>query len=802
MLRNTGMKKGIKLVYLLVTTLTWQVVFGQELPEQLLRDRLETFSSFIQPQKVYLHFDKTTYYTGETIWFKGYLFSGVTHLLDERKSNLYVELINTSGDAVDMRILYVEDGLASGDIELRQGLPDGNYMVKAYTDWMKNFSEDMYFTRHIYIVNPEYENIIPRREVRRNRRFNRNIERMDGNYEVAFFPESGNFLEGVNNRVAFRVVDQLGSGQKAEGEIVDSRGNVISNVSTDFSGIGVFEFNPEEGSSYEARLTVNGSRHQSFSLPDIMDEGYTLRIDQKEGFININLNSRVSGDNELYSRELYLIGHTRGHPRFVQTIDMPDGNMEINVDENLFPSGIAHFTLFTERYRPVAERLIFINGDDELYFDTRADVTRIDGREHIELNMRVINENHEVTQGSFSLAAVTGIDDTLFPSNDIMSYLLLDSDLQGMVENPMQYIFPKPDQEVTADHLLMTYGWRRFKWENVVAEEFPEIRYEPHAGLYITGKLLDPSKDESLSNYPVRLEVKSGHNNVYTTNTMRNGNFIFDGLNYKGTFDIELSSRRLPGNYPPVMELLIDDGRDFDYEPGTFTREHKITDRGEDWERIRGLSRTNTGKLNDRPVSPQLYGVPDQTIFIDHENSADRSLFDVIRNRATGVSFDGNRLLIRGQTSVYFNNEPRFMLDGMFVTRDVFLNLYPGDVERIEIFRGTRAAIFGVRGGTGVILAYTRRPGYRGFDDVRELVMLGYHTPKEFYSDLLPSGNTSRNSRQRTVHWDPDLVPGNDGVINVQFPVPQGADRIMVTIEGAGFYGGIGFAGFTIELPE
>jgi hypothetical protein len=97
--------------------------------------------------------------------------------------------------------------------------------------------------------------------------------------------------------------------------------------------------------------------------------------------------------------------------------------------------------------------------------------------------------NRDIIDGSFSLAAVTGIGDTLLHTNDIMSYLLLDSDLKGMVENPLHYIFPKSDQEVTADHLLMTYGWRRFKWENVIAEEFPEIRYEPLAGLYITGKL-------------------------------------------------------------------------------------------------------------------------------------------------------------------------------------------------------------------------------------------------------------------------------------------------------------------------
>jgi hypothetical protein len=70
--------------------------------------------------------------------------------------------------------------------------------------------------RHIYIENSEYENVIPRREVRRNRRFNRNLERMEDNYEVAFFPESGNIVEGINNRVAFKVVDELGNGKEAD----------------------------------------------------------------------------------------------------------------------------------------------------------------------------------------------------------------------------------------------------------------------------------------------------------------------------------------------------------------------------------------------------------------------------------------------------------------------------------------------------------------------------------------------------------------------------------------------------------
>ncbi len=47
-----------------------------------LIDRLRAYNEQRPTEKVYLHTDRETYLTGETIWMKGYLFNGTNHVAD------------------------------------------------------------------------------------------------------------------------------------------------------------------------------------------------------------------------------------------------------------------------------------------------------------------------------------------------------------------------------------------------------------------------------------------------------------------------------------------------------------------------------------------------------------------------------------------------------------------------------------------------------------------------------------------------------------------------------------------------
>jgi len=106
------------------------------------------FSETVPQEKVYLHFDNTSYYQGDNIWFKCYVVTPEQNQLSGLSKTLYVELLNPGGEIIDKRILKIENGECFGDFELNH-LPfySGFYEVRAYTKYMLNFGNDIIFSR-------------------------------------------------------------------------------------------------------------------------------------------------------------------------------------------------------------------------------------------------------------------------------------------------------------------------------------------------------------------------------------------------------------------------------------------------------------------------------------------------------------------------------------------------------------------------------------------------------------------------------------------------------------------------------
>lgn len=777
-------------------SLTYQISGVQE-PDQ----KLEEYTRLTASQKLYLHMNKSDYLAGETIWFNAYLVNSVTHQPDTASTNIYVDLINSSGVLMEKRVMLAEKGVAEGDISLPMALPDGNYYLRAYTDWMKNFPEEFFYKRYLYIENSQYEDMIPRLEVRSNRRFNRNLNRMAGDFSIAFFPEGGNLVQGTTNRIAFKAIDALGRGLDVEGVVTDDSGNEIARFSTLHSGMGSFDLQPEPGVIYSASVEHNGSRPQDFDLPKVMSSGVGLRVDREGTDIFLNLYSARSSDGRGYNGNFDIIGHTRGMVFYKETVSMNDGVAEAVIPENLFESGITHFTVFSGNREPVAERLVYIDLDDSFSIIPNVVKGEHEGQQYLGLQIGIADREGNPVEGTFSMSVLTG--DYLPPgsSENILTHYLLSSDLDGFIEEPQEYFDPEKEMETELDHIMMTHGWRRFDWKSVLSGEMPDFTHTPSSSLNVEGRVTDPAKDEPVNNFEVEMRVID-HNDNYTTRTDGRGNFVFDGLEYPDSYRVEISSRRLPGDYPPKIELLTGQVTGFDYDPNIFTQEEQITSRGRDWRRVSDAGRSPYAVTTDRTRSPQSYGVPDQTIYIDREKVTQRTVYDVLVERGQGIQVVGNQIMFRGPSSINLSSEPMFMLDGVQTSKDNVLSYSPREIERIELFRGTSAAIFGVRGGSGVIIAYSRQAGDRGFQDSKEYLLVGYHTPREFYSDYLSASPAaaSGSDHARTIHWEPDLLDEEKEDNTVFFPYSPNIRSMKIVIEGVGLNGGIAAGEFTLEL--
>lgn len=121
---------------------------------------LQRYAEDYPREKVYLHLDKPYYTVGDDVWFKGYVTIGTYNNLSGLSKILYVDLISPNDQIVQSVRLPLIAGVTMGDFQLADSLQEGNYRVRAYTNWMRNFDSDTFFDRVIPVGNARTDQVI------------------------------------------------------------------------------------------------------------------------------------------------------------------------------------------------------------------------------------------------------------------------------------------------------------------------------------------------------------------------------------------------------------------------------------------------------------------------------------------------------------------------------------------------------------------------------------------------------------------------------------------------------------------
>ena len=117
----------------------------------LVKEKLENYSNIEWPEKVYIQTDKSYYSINDNIWFTAYLVNGITHLKSTKSKVLYVELINDQDTIVNKRRLYINDVSSKGDFKIKKDWKEGKYVLRAYTNYMRNDDPNYFFQKEIDI---------------------------------------------------------------------------------------------------------------------------------------------------------------------------------------------------------------------------------------------------------------------------------------------------------------------------------------------------------------------------------------------------------------------------------------------------------------------------------------------------------------------------------------------------------------------------------------------------------------------------------------------------------------------------
>src|SRR5690606_1563035 len=243
----------------LTTILSFLLLFSS-LKAQQLAEALNKWSEVQPIEKVYIHYDRTEHFPGQTIWFKAYLYS--EYVPSTQSTSLYVEFFNPASRMIARQVYPVFGGFARGQIELPDTLKGGRYMLRAYTPGMLESSPEYIYTRQLTILGKnDADNSIA--DVKQTR--------------LEFFPEGGSFVTGLPNTIAFKITDGAGYPLDGSGRIMKDDGTILETFKSLHDGMGYFDLTPEEGMKYYAVLDGNAENSKHY-LPAHSKKGIVFRI--------------------------------------------------------------------------------------------------------------------------------------------------------------------------------------------------------------------------------------------------------------------------------------------------------------------------------------------------------------------------------------------------------------------------------------------------------------------------------------------------------------------------------------------
>lgn len=773
-----------------------------------------------QPQeKVYLQTDRQTYAAGETIWLKAYLTVGPFHIPSSLSSTIYVELIGSEGELIQQQKLFTPDGFASGQLELSDSIRSGNYLLRAYTNWMRNSGEEYFFHRPLKIWNSKVIS-----EPATTLETEVSTEKLD----LQFFPEGGNLVEGILSKVAFKAIGEDGRGKAVKGKILEGDA-VITEFESNSLGMGVFPLLPEKGKTYRAHIEV--AEMDFLDLPAALESGLVMSVSNSNKSEDIVVKIQSSENSQI--SKIILLAQTRGLVCASSRADLANRVVFVRIPKKEFPTGIAQITALNENGIPLAERLVYIDHQDQLSLSAVPDKSNYRPREPIRIDITAKDKTGRPVVANFSLSV---FDKSQVPFDEdyetIQSNLLLSSELQGHIEKPGYYFNPEnPDREAALDYLLLTQGWRKFTVKEALSGELPKPVYRIEKGLTITGQLTDPKTDKLIANGTASYLSLFPVSESRITTSDSKGKFEFEDLIYFDSAEVMLQGKLKNGRsaaivsidntrnvpvlkYPILPFISTPTSAEKDFLTKSIERKNisRAFDFDEDLISLEGVEVRGT-KIIDHYTGPRIYGGGSVKINVA-DNPALENLhhpMDLVKGRVAGVQVWGSgdtwSILIQGVSSINSSVEPLIMVDDIPVPIEGLSSIPVLEIESVSVWKGPDAAIFGSRGANGVLGFYTKRGKLQPIISNKwdhPPVPSGYQIEKEFYSPTYEAKEAPqpRPDRRVTLFWAPDIQTDSSGKATVLFNNHDVETEIQGIIEGINIRGNPGTSRFSYKIEK
>ena len=566
------MKNKLFILILIVCNLLTAYVSGEVPPAKVVfqqyMNQAQTFANNFPREKAYLHFDNTSYYVGDTIWFKAYVTLAEQQTFSQISRPLYVELVDQTGHIADKQIIKLTQGEGNGQFILPPSMLSGYYEVRAYTRWMLAFNEPQYFSRTFPIYqltnSDKLERSITTYELSSSME-NRPSE-TEEKLNVRFFPEGGQLVEGVTSQVAFKAESKNEGNIELSGTIYTKEGAEITSFETLHDGMGRFEYTPSAQPAI-AKVDFQGKKYE-FTLPQALPNGYVLSTVSNAGALLVRVFCNAATPQDTLA---VFISH-QGRPYVHQLISCrSDAPQEFILPTRKLPAGVLQVSLINRAGNTLCERFVFANPRAPLQISTKKLKEVYAPYAPIRCELQIKNAKGEPVSGELSVSIRDGVrSDYLEYDNNIFTDLLLTSDLKGYIHQPGYYFAsPSPRKQTELDVLLMVHGWRKYDMSQAISTApFTPLQL-PETQLALNGQVKSTILKNKLKDIALSVIVKKDDQFITGgTVTDENGRFSIPVEDFEGTTEAVIQTRKVGKERNKDASILID--RNFSPAPRAY----------------------------------------------------------------------------------------------------------------------------------------------------------------------------------------------------------------------------------------
>ena len=842
------MKNKLFILILIVCNLLTAYVSGEVPPAKVVfqqyMNQAQTFANNFPREKAYLHFDNTSYYVGDTIWFKAYVTLAEQQTFSQISRPLYVELVDQTGHIADKQIIKLTQGEGNGQFILPPSMLSGYYEVRAYTRWMLAFNEPQYFSRTFPIYqltnSDKLERSITTYELSSSME-NRPSE-TEEKLNVRFFPEGGQLVEGVTSQVAFKAESKNEGNIELSGTIYTKEGAEITSFETLHDGMGRFEYTPSAQPAI-AKVDFQGKKYE-FTLPQALPNGYVLSTVSNAGALLVRVFCNAATPQDTLA---VFISH-QGRPYVHQLISCrSDAPQEFILPTRKLPAGVLQVSLINRAGNTLCERFVFANPRAPLQISTKKLKEVYAPYAPIRCELQIKNAKGEPVSGELSVSIRDGVrSDYLEYDNNIFTDLLLTSDLKGYIHQPGYYFAsPSPRKQTELDVLLMVHGWRKYDMSQAISTApFTPLQL-PETQLALNGQVKSTILKNKLKDIALSVIVKKDDQFITGgTVTDENGRFSIPVEDFEGTTEAVIQTRKVGKERNKDASILID--RNFSPAP----RAYGYKELHPEWKdlaywqqkaesfdslymdsirKVEGLyvldeveikSKRRQGsnmatKINEKSIDA-YYDVRRSVDLLRDNGKIVTTIPELMEKLSPQFDWDrsNDKLTYRQKPICYImdnhilsETETQMMLTEVDGLASIIISKGTGGIDD-EIIQNTKMSE--VTDSTGVdiskldkysvfyLIPLPRRDvlnkSQRAVLGTRQTVIQGYTRPLEYYSPAYPTKELymDKVDKRRTLYWNPSVQADENGKAVIECYNNQYSTPLIIQAETLGKDGQIG----------